>query len=68
MNSPIEIGNYLAGLDLKDHAILFKGSQNKVFLEEAVKLVLNNPEDKSKLVRQSSYWLAEKSKQFEGIK
>lgn len=67
MDSPVEIGNYLAALDLRDHKILFKGSQNKVFLEEAVKLLLKKSDDKQKLVRQNSYWLTEKSKQFKGI-
>jgi UDP-N-acetylmuramoyl-tripeptide--D-alanyl-D-alanine ligase len=67
-DSPVEIGRYLADKDLSSTTVLFKGSQNKVFLEEAIKLVLNNLDDKSKLVRQSSYWLAQKSKQFEGIK
>ncbi len=37
-------------------AVLFKGSQNGVYLEEAVKMLLKNPEDVQKLVRQSSDW------------
>ncbi len=36
--------------------ILCKGSQNGVFAEEAVKLLLKNPEDASSLVRQSKRW------------
>lgn len=34
--------------------ILFKGSQNTIFLEEALKKVLKNPEDSQQLTRQSS--------------
>lgn len=67
-DSPVEIGKYLAEQNLADTTILFKGSQNRVFLEEAIKFVLKDSADKSKLVRQGSYWHAQKSKQFEGIK
>lgn len=67
-DSPVELGEFLASLDLSGHCILFKGSQNGVFVEEAIKFVLKNPEDRSKLVRQSDYWLHVKAKQFSGIK
>ena len=51
--------------ELKPHAaILAKGSQNGVFAEEALKPLLKNPADASKLVRQSAYWLRIKRKQF----
>lgn len=40
--------------------VLFKGSQNTIFLEEAVKKVLKNPEDSKYLTRQSSWWLEKK--------
>ena len=36
--------------------ILFKWSQNTIFLEEAIKEVLKNKEDEKELVRQESYW------------
>ena len=39
--------------------ILFKWSQNTIFLEEAIKEVLKNKEDESKLVRQEKYWKKE---------
>jgi UDP-N-acetylmuramoyl-tripeptide--D-alanyl-D-alanine ligase len=48
----------------KDAVILAKGSQNGVFAEEVVKLLLAHPADASKLVRQSNAWLKIKSKQF----
>jgi UDP-N-acetylmuramoyl-tripeptide--D-alanyl-D-alanine ligase len=41
--------------------VLCKGSQNGVFAEEAVKLLLANPEDESKLVRQSAFWQKKKT-------
>lgn len=51
-----------AGEYLKDHLqknsiLLAKGSQNTIFLEEAVKAVLSEKSDKAKLCRQSDYWL-----------
>ena len=60
---------YLAGNFLKDNmkpkaAVLVKGSQNKVFAEEAIKSVLADGADISKLVRQSPAWLAKKQKMF----
>ncbi len=45
-------------------AILFKGSQGGVFLEEAVKVVLHDTADEAKLVRQSDSWLAQKERFF----
>jgi hypothetical protein len=44
--------------------ILAKGSQNKVFAEEAVKQLLANSSDASQLVRQSKAWLKIKQKAF----
>ena len=44
--------------------ILAKGSQNRVFAEEAVKQLLADPADQSKLVRQSASWLKIKQQQF----
>jgi hypothetical protein len=43
---------------------LAKGSQNRVFAEESLKSLLANPDDTSKLVRQSSSWLQKKRSQF----
>jgi UDP-N-acetylmuramoyl-tripeptide--D-alanyl-D-alanine ligase len=58
-----------AGLYIKRHLteggiVLFKGSQNGVFAEEALKPLLNEKSDESKLVRQSKYWMKQKRKQF----
>ena len=41
--------------------ILFKGSQNTIFLEEAVKRFLKNSEDIQHLTRQSDWWLKKKN-------
>ena len=55
----------LAGEYVEEHAgksavILYKGSQNGVFAEEALKCMLKDPEDKEKLVRQSKLWMSKK--------
>ncbi len=44
--------------------ILAKGSQNGVFAEEALKPLLKNKSDYSKLVRQDKVWLSKKSIDF----
>ena len=44
--------------------IIVKGSQNTIFLEEAVKILLKNPEDSDKLTRQSSWWKNKKKAWF----
>lgn len=63
-DNPYELGNYVKE-KIKPHAlILAKGSQNRVYAEEAVKLLLANSQDESKLVRQSKYWLNRKAKSF----
>jgi UDP-N-acetylmuramoyl-tripeptide--D-alanyl-D-alanine ligase len=62
--SPYEAGEFLQGKVRKGAVVLAKGSQNGVFTEEAIKLLLAHPEDAEKLVRQSTWWLARKAKQF----
>jgi UDP-N-acetylmuramoyl-tripeptide--D-alanyl-D-alanine ligase len=62
--NPYKAGEYLKPL-IKDKAlILAKGSQNGVFAEETVKLLLADKADASHLVRQSNNWLALKQKAF----
>ena len=63
-NSPIEAGKYLKELIKPNSVILVKGSQNRVFAEEAIKYILDNKADAKKLVSQSDYWLNIKRKQF----
>ena len=63
-DDPYSAGEFVKDI-IKDKAlILVKGSQNKVFAEETVKVLLANPADKAKLVRQSPYWLSVKKKNF----
>jgi UDP-N-acetylmuramoyl-tripeptide--D-alanyl-D-alanine ligase len=63
-NSPYEAGEYVKAHLKENSVVLAKGSQNGVFAEEALKLLLKKPSDQAKLVRQSNYWLAVKRKQF----
>lgn len=58
-----------AGQYLKDHLperalVLVKGSQNTIFLEEAIKYILKNPDDAKKLCRQDEFWRKKKLKLF----
>ncbi|MFZ1323925.1 MAG: Mur ligase family protein [Candidatus Saccharimonadales bacterium] len=63
-DNPYDAGEYLQAKIRAGAVILAKGSQNKVFAEEAVKLILADPEDTAKLVRQSPYWLKRKANNF----
>lgn len=57
-----ELGEFISK-NLEEHSIvLIKGSQNTIFLEEALKYILSNPEDEQKLCRQSEYWMSVKKK------
>lgn len=62
--SPYEVADYLKPKLSSSTLILFKGSQNSVFLEEAIKPLLRKPQDANKLVRQSKAWLKLKHEQF----
>ncbi len=62
--SPYEAGEYLKAHIKAGAAVLVKGSQNGVFAEEAVKLILEDPADVQRLVRQSKAWMQKKHKQF----
>ena len=62
-----------AGAELKKiiknkDLILFKGSQNTIFLEEAIEQILEDPSDKNKLCRQDSYWQKTKENFFSNLK
>lgn len=45
--------------------LICKWSQNTIFIEEAVKMLLANPSDQYKLTRQSDRWLKKKKEFFE---
>jgi UDP-N-acetylmuramoyl-tripeptide--D-alanyl-D-alanine ligase len=63
-SSPYEAGAYIAPLLTADTVVLVKGSQNRVFAEEAIKSLLQNKDDEKKLTRQTDYWMAKKAEQF----
>jgi UDP-N-acetylmuramoyl-tripeptide--D-alanyl-D-alanine ligase len=63
-DSPYDAGACAHQLMEPGAVILAKGSQNKVFAEEAVKILLHSTEEESSLVRQTSDWLAIKQRQF----
>jgi UDP-N-acetylmuramoyl-tripeptide--D-alanyl-D-alanine ligase len=62
--NPYDAGAYVSNKLEKSAVVLAKGSQNGVFAEEALKLLLENPADEEKLVRQNSHWMKRKSQQF----
>ncbi len=63
-DSPYKIGEYLKPKLEKNMVVLLKGSQDRVYLEEAVKPLLRDTSERPKLVRQSPVWLSKKEKQF----
>lgn len=63
-NSPYEAGKIIAENIKEGALILVKGSQNKVYAEEAIKALLADPGEEKKLVRQSASWLKLKISQF----
>lgn len=64
-DSPYLAGGFAHSVLKPDAVVLAKGSQNGVFAEEAVKVLLHSTEDEEKLVRQSDYWLKRKDDQFD---
>lgn len=60
----IEVGEFLHKTLPYRAIVLVKGSQNEIFLEEAVKKILKNKSDSSKLCRQNDFWLKKKSEYF----
>jgi len=60
----LEAGAFINSVLEPNAIVLFKGSKNGVFLEEAIKVILYSTTDETKLVRQSSSWLAKKRDLF----
>lgn len=58
--NPHEAGKALKKTLPKRALVLFKGSQNTIFLEEAIKYILAQPSDITQLARQEPYWLEKK--------
>jgi UDP-N-acetylmuramoyl-tripeptide--D-alanyl-D-alanine ligase len=59
-----ELGAYLKEHLPNQSLVLAKGSQNTIFLEEAVAEILRNTSDRAKLCRQENYWQKMKEKFF----
>lgn len=62
--SPYQAGGFVHSVLRPGAVVLAKGSQNGVFAEEALKVLLHATEEESSLVRQSDFWLKRKSEQF----
>ncbi len=60
----LEAGAFVHSVLEKGGAVLFKGSQGNIYLEEAAKVILHSTEEESRLVRQSQSWLQRKSNFF----
>lgn len=63
-DSPYEAGAFVRGKLQPGMCVLIKGSQNRIFTEEATKLLLADSNDEKQLVRQSSKWLQIKHDYF----
>ncbi len=63
----VEAGEYLQKSLPYRSIILVKGSQNEIFLEEAVKKILKDRSDAKKLCRQNDFWLKKKKQFFQGV-
>ncbi len=63
-----KLGEYLEDKIPEKSIVLVKGSQNTIFLEEAIKAILKKKSDDKNLCRQESYWLKMKIKYFEESK
>lgn len=60
----LQAGFFLREIIEQRAVVLFKGSEGKIYLEEAIKKVILSIEDESRLVRQSANWMLIKSKFF----
>ncbi len=63
-DTPTAAGEYVKKQLKSGAVVLAKGSQNGVFAEEALKVLLKDKSDSEKLVRQTAYWLRVKRSQF----
>jgi len=63
-NNAIEAGSFVHSVIEEGSAVLFKGSQGGIYLEESIKVILHATEDESQLVRQSPDWANVKNKFF----
>ena len=64
-NTAIEAATFAHKIMEKGAAVLLKGSQGDIYLEEATKILLHDQEDAKYLVRQDAKWLEIKREFFE---
>lgn len=62
--SALEAGGFVHNVMDVESAILFKGAQDGIFLEEAIKIILHSTDDETQLIRQSSWWMNRKHDYF----
>lgn len=62
--SPYDAGVFAHTVMHPKAVVLAKGSQNRIFTEEALKMLLHSTTEESQLVRQQPEWLAIKQAQF----
>lgn len=67
VRSPLEAGALVNKYRDPGAAILYKGSQGDIFLEEAVKMSLLSIDDEEQLVRQSAAWMKKKQAFFDSL-
>lgn len=60
----IDAGSYAHRYIERGAAVLFSGSRDGIYLEEAIKVVLHSTDDEAQLVRQSAEWLEAKRRFF----
>lgn len=63
-DSSVRAGEFMEQTLPHNALVLVKGSQNTIFLEESIRYILANQEDKSQLCRQEPHWLAVKDSHF----
>lgn len=64
-DNAIAAGGFVRSVIEEGAAILFKGSEGGIYLEEAVKIVLHSTIEESVLVRQSPSWIRRKDEFFQ---
>ena len=65
--SALDAGAYVHKYLERGGAVLFKGSQGGIYLEEAIKIVLHSTDEEDQLVRQSPEWQKKKQEFFSSI-
>lgn len=67
-SDPISAGAFIHSVLEKEAVVLAKGSQNGIFAEEGIKILLHDTVEEHELVRQSEEWQKVKNEQFAKFK